>query len=72
MPDIFKALASITAWVLFIVGLLGLVTGSIGSALGGQFFGAEPPAIQVYLGLGLSVVTLVLSVCTMRLRQKME
>jgi len=44
MPQVFKALATITVWVLFILGLLGLVLGNIGAALGGSFFGAEPAA----------------------------
>ena len=73
MPQKFKALASITAWVLFIVGLVGLVVGGIvGPAAGGQFFGAQPPAIQVYLANGLAIASLTLSVVVMKLRQMLE
>ena len=72
MPPIFKALATITVWVLFILGLLGLVLSNIGAALGGSFFGAEPPPIQVYLANGLGVAALILSVCAMKLRKMLE
>jgi hypothetical protein len=65
MPSIFRKLASLTAWVLFVFGLLSL--------LGGFFritSGAGLEVIRDYLGFG--VVSLFLSVVTMRLRQKME
>ena len=72
MPPIFKALASIAVWVLFVLGLRGLVMGNIGAAIGGAFFGAEPPPIQVYLANGLCVASLILMVCAMKLRQMLE
>jgi tellurite resistance protein TehA-like permease len=73
MPDIFKALATITAWVLFICGWLLLVVGSIvGPAVGGQFFGSEPPAIEVYLAFTVTIACFILAVVVMGLRQKME
>jgi hypothetical protein len=73
MPSIFKALASIVAWVLFILGLVGVVGGLLIPTLSGQLFvvGINPP-LQVFIGLGLSVGTLILSVCVMKLRHLLE
>ncbi len=72
MPPIFKALASITAWVLFInfwvSGLSTLVMGIVN----GQLFGAEPPPMVIPASFALSVASGVLAVVVMRLRQKME
>jgi len=73
MPDIFKALATITAWILFVWGCLMLLLGSIiGPASGGEFFGAEPPHFQTYAAMGVAIGSLVLAAVVMRLRQKME
>ena len=72
MPDKFKALASIGAWVLFIVGLLSIVFAFIfwfGKPLDlstvGVWCAGDSAAI-----LGTVMVTL--SVCVMILRKKME
>ena len=72
MPDIFKALASIGAWVLFIVGLLGFVFAFI------FWFGSPLDLSTVKIWCAgdsmaiLSTVMVTLSVCIMILRRKME
>ena len=73
MPQIFKALASISAWVLFIFGLLGLVGTFVMAVVGGKVFmpGVEPP-LQFFMGEGLGGIALILSVCAMKLRQMLE
>ena len=73
MPEIFKALASISAWVLFIFGLLGLVGTFVMAVVGGKVFmpGVEPP-LQFFMGEGLGGVSLILAVCAMKLRQMLE
>ena len=93
MPSIFKALASIVAWVLFILGLVGVVGGLlVGTWADAQWaidfyqrrsfsilpdgdklfvVGINPP-LQVFIGLGLSVGSLILSVCVMKLRHLLE
>jgi hypothetical protein len=66
MPRIFKTLASIIAWVLFVFGALSLL-GGFGRIIGGL------PAIDMmtaYFGFGIG--GLFLSVVTMKLRQTME
>ena len=62
----FKVLASITAWVMFIFGILALLYGFI-RIVGGT---AELETMTAYFGFGVG--SLFLSVVTMRLRQKLE
>ena len=70
MPSIFKALASITAWVLFIFGwvnLLGSMWGYINSGPLGQ------TSAQDFVGLwALSAAYFILAVVAMRLRKGLE
>jgi len=68
MPKIFKALATIAVWVLFIFGLLRLLIGLV-TAIS---LGPEQPAIQAYLDFAVGVSSLTLSVVVMRLRQGMK
>jgi hypothetical protein len=73
MPEKFKALASIAAWVLFVLGLLGIVMGCMGAIIGNVQEGfEEPPAIEVYIAITCGIISLTLSAVVMRLRQKME
>ena len=73
MPPIFKALATINAWTLFVLGWLGLVVGVlIMPAIGGQFATAEPPPWPFHAAWGLGVMSLTLSVVCMKLRQMLE
>ncbi|MFC1937130.1 hypothetical protein ACFLWY_01060 [Chloroflexota bacterium] len=73
MPQIFKVLASITAWVLFIFGLLVLVITfvfmNVAQAQGGY---AVPPPIGPSINLTVGVASMTLSVCVMKLRQMLE
>ena len=73
MPPIFKALATIGAWTLFIVGwIFGLTTLIIAITKGVLFtVGAEGWA-EVFAYFVLAIVCITLSVVVMRLRQKME
>ena len=66
MPPIFKALASISAWILFVFGLLSLL-GGFGRIIGGI---PELPLISAYFGYGVG--SLVLSVVVMKLRKMLE
>ena len=73
MPSIFKALASISAWVLFVFGLFSLViTFVFMNVAQAQIGYSEPPPIQPYFGLGLGVASIVSSVVTMKLRHMLE
>ena len=69
MPPIFKALASISVWVLFIVGCVNILTSFIGWATGG--FGiANWQSGATFLAIG--IVSIILSVIAMRLRKMLE
>ncbi|MFQ6121576.1 MAG: hypothetical protein ACE5LA_00735 [Dehalococcoidales bacterium] len=72
MPPIFKALASIIVWVLFIFGSVTLLGGFVRvvGASAGILGTPELPTMSAYFGFG--VVGLVLSVVVMNLRQMLE
>ena len=72
MPEIFKALATITAWALFILSwVIGLGT-LMSGIISGRLFGPEPPPMVMGAFFALSLAYAVLAVVVMRLRQKME
>jgi len=78
MPQVFKALATISAWFLFIFGLFvvviticpslawfkAFVTGVVSHTTGAL-------QMQVYLAYAIGVASVTLSVVVMRLRQKL-
>ena len=66
MPPIFKALASITAWVLFIFGLLALLTAFV------RIFRGGPSLGLMWAYFGSAITSLFLSVVTMKLRKSLE
>lgn len=66
MPKIFKALATITAWILFVFGLLSLVSGF------GRIVGGSPDLELMSAYFGYGVGGLFLSVVVMKLRQMLE
>ncbi len=70
MPSIFKALASITAWILFVVGCLGLISRVIVWLAETGFAGTDTS--QLTMDFLVITVLLVASVVVMILRQKME
>ena len=65
MPPIFKALASITVWILFINGCLGLIGSAAARIAMGEAFG---PICAWAIG----VASLILAVVAMKLRQMLE
>lgn len=71
MPPIFKALATITVWVLFVLGLVAVVfVTAINIVTGG--LSTSPPPWHLFAGLGFGTVSLALSVVCMKLRQMLE
>jgi len=72
MPAIFKALASIVVWILFVFGCVALIGGfvrAVGASL--DLLPVSPrPIIGAYFSGG--IVSLILSVVAMKLRQSME
>ena len=73
MPQKFKALASISAWVLFVFGLLVIAIAAFMSIASGQATpAAGPPPIQAYAAYSVGVASIILSVVAMKLRQMLE
>ena len=73
MPQIFKALATINAWTLFIVGWLALLAAYarlIGAYAGVTMTPPAGPSIEMGLAGGFAGLTL--SVVVMKLRQMLE
>ena len=65
MPKIFKALASIAAWILFIVGCLGILLPLFPRIITGDLFSS-------ITALNTGVYALLFSVVCMKLRHWME
>jgi len=73
MPQVFKALATISAWFLFIFGLFVVaITLFMAIASGAVSPAAGAPPIQAYLAYAIGVASVTLSVVVMKLRQMLE
>ena len=72
MPDIFKALASITAWTMFIVfWVMGLSTFIMG-LISGALYGSQPAPLVLPVFFAVALANGVGAVVVMILRKKME
>ncbi len=69
MPGVFKALASITAWILFVSGVVALISRAIVWLTMGF---TSPDTSQLAVDFFVVIALLVASVVVMILRQKME
>jgi hypothetical protein len=67
VPQIFKALATITAWFLFIWGLILCVVDGLVFPIMGQVSMTE-----AYFATGLGIASLILSVVAMKLRKMLQ
>jgi len=65
MPPIFKALASIVVWILFISGCIATIVSPITRIVMGEVFTS-------LVAWAIGVACLILSVCAMKLRQMLE
>ncbi len=75
MPAIFKALATINAWTLFVIGWISLIAGYFHLGviyLGIQFIEMPAGSPPVWMPLIGGFICLALSVVVMKLRQTME
>ena len=72
MPPIFKALATIAAWVLFVVGLLTLVTGLSRIASAGMGASSSPALALMHAYFAYGIGALFLSVLAMKMRKALE
>ena len=65
MPTIFKTLASIVVWILFISGCVATIASPISRIVQGEVFGA-------LAAWAIGVACLILSVVAMKLRKSLE
>ncbi|HEX9896257.1 MAG TPA: hypothetical protein VGA85_01165 [Dehalococcoidales bacterium] len=72
MPPIFRTLASITAWILWICGLLTALIILVCMAIRGDLFSTDMMQMADIAALALAGGLTFLGVVVMRLRQKME
>ena len=72
MPPVFKALATIAVWVLFVVGLFALVTAFARLTGAGMGFSSSPELSLMYAYFGFGISGLFLSVLAMKLRKGLE
>ncbi len=72
MPQIFKALASIMAWILWISGLIMGLSTFIMGIISGSFYGSEPTPMVFPVSFAVALAYGIGAVVVMRLRQKME
>jgi Na+/proline symporter len=72
MPQIFKALASISAWALFIIAwIIGASTAIMG-IVNGALYGDEPPSMVFPALFAVSMAYALAGVVVMILRKKMD
>jgi hypothetical protein len=73
MPQIFKALLTVTIWLMFIFAwsfsVFGLI---IGGFVGGELTGTAPPSMNFMVGLALSIGFAFAGGFLMLVRKKLE
>ena len=72
MPQIFKALTTIMAWVLWISGLLMGFSIFIHGIILGVIYGPEPAPMEIMVGFAVALAYGVGAAVVMILRKKME
>jgi len=72
MPPIFKALATITAWILFICGLVMGFSTFIMGVVNGDLFGSEVVPMGYPASFAVAGFYAIAAVVIMVLRKKME
>ncbi len=70
MPGVFKALASITVWILFIWGVITIVSATVAYYVNIGI--GNPPITANFMGWSVGTAELVLAVVCMKLRQMLE
>ncbi len=72
MPPIFKTLASIGVWALWIFAwVTGLGTLVMGISRG-TLFGAEHPPVSAWIGIAVGLFTMFLAIVAIKLRKEIE
>ncbi len=72
MPSYFKALATITAWILFICGIVIGFSACIMGIVNGDLFGSEAVPLAYPASFAVAAFYAIAAVVVMILRKKME
>ena len=72
MPDIFKALASITAWALFVLAWITGISAFIMGVVTGSLYGGEEPPMVLAVFFAISLAMAFLAVVIMKIRKSLE
>ena len=73
MPEVFKALATITAWILWICGLVMGFSTLIVGAIAGDLFNAAKPVPMAYPAMfAVAGAYAILAVVVMKIRKGLE
>ena len=70
MPPVFKALASITVWILFVSGCITMLVTTLNWIVSVGLIGK--PDLAMFTGWGLASAEFILSVVAAKLRQLLE
>jgi hypothetical protein len=72
MPQIFKALASIMVWILWISGVvMGFSVFFHGIALG-ELYGSEAPSMSIWAGFAVALAFGIGALAAMKIRKSLE
>ena len=72
MPQVFKALATIAAWILFTFALIIGFSIFIQGIIIGELYGSHIPSMEMWAGSAVALAFGVGSVVVMLLRKRME
>ena len=72
MPPIFKALATILVWILWISGLVMSFSTFIMGIINGTLYGPEPTPMSEWAGFAVALAYGVGAVVVMKLRKTLE
>jgi hypothetical protein len=73
MPQIFKALLTVTIWLMFILAWAFPVVGlTVGGFVGGELTGTQTPSMNFFVGLALSIGFAFAGGFLMLVRKKLE
>jgi hydrogenase/urease accessory protein HupE len=72
MPQIFKALASVAAWSLWIIAWVIGISSLVHGIIIGELFGPKPPAMSFLVAFAIALGYAIGSIIIVVLRKKLE
>jgi len=72
MPQIFKALATATVWILWISGLVSGFSVLIHGIIIGDLYGSVPPSMSSWAGFAVAIAFAIGALVAMKVRKSLE